>query len=256
MRSPAVVDGKVYVCSDNGGVFALNANDGSKIWQANCGVGTDHTDTSPAVANGIVYVNARNGIYAYNASNGAQLWFFTSPYSNRQLTGYMYSSPAVAGNIVYYGSVDSYVFALNAFNGSMIWSYQTGGFLFSSPAITNGALYIGSYDGYVYALGNYSGQQGTQPTPTPAPTATPTPTASPNATTTDPTPAPSQEPLQAPNPIPDPTGADPVSQIETGPNVVASVPTNNYSIDWIILAVILTAGLVTLASLLYIFRPQ
>ena len=152
----------VYVCSDAGGVYALNINDGSKIWQANCGSGTDHTDTSPAVANGMVYINARNGVYAFNATNGGQIWFFISPYSNRQLTGYMYSSPAVVGNIVYYGSVDSYVFALNAYTGSMVWAYQTGGFLFSSPAIANGVLYIGSYDGYVYALGHVSGQQ---PTP-------------------------------------------------------------------------------------------
>ncbi len=252
--SPAVIDNSVYVCSDAGGVFALNANNGQQIWSAYCGSGTDHTDTSPAVANGLVYVNARNGIYAFNAANGDQVWFFTSPYCTRQLTGYMYSSPAVAGNIVYYGSVDSYVFALNAYTGSMVWAYRTGGFLFSSPTIANGVLFIGSYDGYVYALGGYSSQ--TQPTPTPTPTATPAPTASPNATTTDPTPAPSQEPLQAPNPPQEPADTAPLSQIETGPNVVASNPANNYSIDWMVLAVIFAAGMVTLASLLYIFRPQ
>jgi outer membrane protein assembly factor BamB len=255
--SPAVINNKVYVCSDDGGVFALNANNGQQIWSAYCGSGTDHTDTSPAVANGLVYVNARNGIYAFNATNGGQVWFFTSPYINRQLTGYMYSSPAVAGNIVYYGSVDSYVFALNAFTGSMIWAYQTGGFLFSSPAIANGALYIGSYDGYVYALGGYSGGQAPQPTPTPYPTATPVPSISPNATTTttDATPAPTQEPIKAPDPTPEPT-AEPLSQIQTVPNVAAASPASDFQIDWILLAVLAVAGVVTLGSLIYIFRPQ
>ena len=167
--TPAVVSDVVYVCSDAGIVFALRASDGSKIWQASIGSGTDHEDASPAVANGIVYIGARNGYYALNASSGSQIWFFTSPYSPRQFTGYVYSSPAVVGNVVYCGSIDSYVFALNAFDGSIIWSYRTGGFLFSSPAIANGVLYIGSYDGYIYALGA-----------SPAPTTTPPPTAYPS----------------------------------------------------------------------------
>ncbi len=257
--SLSVVNGVVYVCTDGGGVFALNATSGSQIWQAYCGSGTDHTDTSPAVANGMVYVNARNGIYAFNASNGAQVWFFTSPYSTRQLTGFMYSSPAVAGNIVYYGSVDNYVFALNAYTGSMVWAYRTGGFLFSSPAITNGALYIGSFDGYVYALGGYSGNQEPQPTPTPAPTATPAPSPKPTATSNEtavsPTPAPTQEPIQTPDPTPEPTDA-PLSQIETVPNVAAASPASNFQIDWTLFAVLAAAGVVTLVSLIYIFRPQ
>jgi outer membrane protein assembly factor BamB len=261
--SPAVVEDVVYVCSDAGSVYALNINDGAKIWQAYCGSGTDHTDNSPAVANGMVYINARNGVYAFNATNGGQIWFFVSPYSNRPLTGFMYSSPAVVGSTVYVGTVDSYVFALNAYTGKIVWAYQTGGFLFSSPAIANGVLYIGSYDGYVYALGHVSGQLPTPVTPTPtptappAPTASPQPTATPNATTPDPTPAPTQEPLQTSNLNPEPTtNPEPLSQIKTAPNNVATNPATNYQIDWTLLAVIIGTCLTTIASLFYIFRPQ
>jgi outer membrane protein assembly factor BamB len=87
----------------NGVVYALRATDGSEIWQASMGSGTDHADDSPAVANSIVYIGTRNGYYALNASTGSQIWFFTSPFSPRQYTGYVYSSPAVAVNIVYFG---------------------------------------------------------------------------------------------------------------------------------------------------------
>ena len=173
--SPAVVNNVVYVNTDNGILYALKASDGSKIWQATFGIG-DHADDSPAVANGIVYIGARNGYYAFDATNGAQIWFFTSTYSQRQFGGYVYSSPIVAGNVVYFGSCDNYVFALNAFDGSMIWSYRVGGFLFSSPSVVKGVLFIGSYDGYVYALG---GTPVPPPTPTPQPTVNPSPT--PNA---------------------------------------------------------------------------
>ena len=166
--SPVVVDGTVYFNTDNGTVFALRSADGSEIWATYVGNGTDHADDSPAVSSGYVYIGTRHGFYALNAVDGSQIWVFTSPYSTKQTTGFVYSSPAVSGNAVYFGYSDGYVFAVNAFSGSMIWSYQTGLFVFTSPAIANGVVYLGSYDGNIYALGT-----GTLPTPTPTPTSTP-----------------------------------------------------------------------------------
>ena len=34
----------------------------------------------------------------------------------------------------------------------MIWSYTTGNGVASSPAVTGGVVYVGSYDNKVYAL--------------------------------------------------------------------------------------------------------
>ena len=65
----------------------------------------------------------------------------------------MYSSPAVAGGLVYVGSTDHRVYALNASTGAMVWSYRTGGDVYSSSAVSQGVVYIGSYDGEVYAFG-------------------------------------------------------------------------------------------------------
>ena len=254
--SPAIVNNVVYVGSDDGKVYALRTSDGSEIWQANIGVG-DHADDSPAVAGGIVYFGSRNGYYAFNATNGSQIWFFTSPYSPRDFTGYVYSSPAVAGNVVYYGSLDGYVFALNAFSGSMIWSYRTGGFLFASPAIANGVVYIGSYDGKIYALGTPYAQTPTPPpiaTPS-APTPTPAPTASPNATN-NPQPTATPNPTATPTPTPTPTQAPiapPIAQQETKP-IVDTEQKENGSVDWLILGVVVVTGTIALISLVFVFR--
>ncbi len=87
------------------------------------------------------------------------------------------SSPAVANNVVYIGSDDNNVYALNATNGNQLWNYTTNYAVFSSPAVANGAVYVGSYDGNVYALDG-------SPTPTPTPTSTPTPTPTPTRTAT------------------------------------------------------------------------
>ena len=41
--------------------------------------------------------------------------------------GAVESSPAVVGGVVYIGSSDDKVYALNATNGAKLWSYTTGG---------------------------------------------------------------------------------------------------------------------------------
>jgi serine/threonine-protein kinase len=63
-------------------------------------------------------------------------------------------SPTVANGVVYIGSKDNNVYALNASTGSKIWSYTTGSEIESTPSIANGVLYIGSNDAKVYAFGS------------------------------------------------------------------------------------------------------
>ena len=74
----------------------------------------------------------------------------TAPLTNQLLWNYTtgnsidYSSPAIVNGIVYVGSTDNYVYALNAATGGTIWSYKTGSSIDSSPAVVNGVVYIGS----------------------------------------------------------------------------------------------------------------
>jgi outer membrane protein assembly factor BamB len=69
-----------------------------------------------------------------------------------QTGGAVYSTPAVADNVVYFGSWDNSVYALNALTGAVLWSHKTGSYVQSSPAVANGVVYIASYDANVSAL--------------------------------------------------------------------------------------------------------
>ncbi len=73
--------------------------------------------------------------------------------------GPIYSSPAVADGIVYVGSVDHKLYALDTATGAKRWEYETGSWVESSPAIVNGIVYIGSNDGRLYALDAHSGEK-------------------------------------------------------------------------------------------------
>jgi outer membrane protein assembly factor BamB len=64
------------------------------------------------------------------------------------------SSPAVANGVVYVGSDDNNLYALNATTGAKLWSYTTGGYVDSSPSVVKGVVYVGSDDGNVYAIGS------------------------------------------------------------------------------------------------------
>jgi outer membrane protein assembly factor BamB len=62
------------------------------------------------------------------------------------------SSPVVANGVVYVGSWDNNVYALNASTGANLWKFPTGAQVVSSPTVANGVVYAGSADFNVYAL--------------------------------------------------------------------------------------------------------
>jgi outer membrane protein assembly factor BamB len=70
----------------------------------------------------------------------------------------VFSSPAVVNGVVYVGSFDHKVYALDAATGAVEWTTTTGGAVESSPAVANGVVYIGAWDDHtVYALDAGSG---------------------------------------------------------------------------------------------------
>jgi outer membrane protein assembly factor BamB len=54
--------------------------------------------------------------------------------------------------VVYVGSEDGNVHALNAATGAQLWSFTTGNFVFSGPAVANGVVYAGSADNNLYSF--------------------------------------------------------------------------------------------------------
>ena len=87
----------------------------------------------------------------------------TAPKTNRTLwnytTGsYVDSSPAVADGVVYVGSGNNNVYALNATTRAFLWSYHTSDVVDSSPAVVGGFVFVGSWDGNVYALNATTGK--------------------------------------------------------------------------------------------------
>ena len=62
------------------------------------------------------------------------------------------SSPVRRDGVLYFGSDDGNVYAVNAADGRQLWKRATGGPVPATPAIAGDTLYVGSYDGKFYAL--------------------------------------------------------------------------------------------------------
>src|SRR5262249_53784469 len=127
-------------------------------------------NSSPAVANGLVYFASIDGTFtAVETESGKQKWQFKTEGESRVTARGMHgtlprtemmpdpfdvflSSPAIANGIVYFGSGDHHVYALDAQTGALKWKFKTGDVVHASPAIAKGVVYIGSWDRNMYAL--------------------------------------------------------------------------------------------------------
>jgi outer membrane protein assembly factor BamB len=71
--------------------------------------------------------------------------------------GRVYSSPAVADGVVFVGSTDGNLYAVDAAAGTQKWKFTTRGRVVSSPAVAAGVVYFESYDSNFYAVDTATG---------------------------------------------------------------------------------------------------
>ena len=163
VSSPSVVDGRVYVGSNDKNIYSIDARSGRLVWKFMTGA---RIKSSPAVVDGKVYIGPDDGyVYCLDAHKGSIVW-------QRYAGGYiephfaavsrLRSSPAVVGGRVYVGSLDTNVYCLDAGFGNIIWTYKTEGYITSSPAVVDGAVYIASQESSsvgLYKLDAYNGSR-------------------------------------------------------------------------------------------------
>ncbi len=104
-----------------------------------------------------------SGNKAYTGCFGGNVYALDASNGNIVWTyktgGDVWSTLMVANGVVYVGSNDFNFYAINSETGSLIWSFPTSGAVWSSPAIANGIVYVGSADDNMYALDASTGAQ-------------------------------------------------------------------------------------------------
>jgi outer membrane protein assembly factor BamB len=188
--TPTVADGKVYVTTGQEAMYGgetsisefacLDAYTGKLIWKLPMEAFAPRE--SVAIAYGNLYLIPADVTTAVDSMSGeeyttsGQVWCIgttnwsmfrhdaehsgTGQSGPANLTlkwtytakGAVVSSPTVADGVVYFGSQDKNIYAVNARSGELIWKFTTGERIEASQAVVNGRVYTGADDGYVYCL--------------------------------------------------------------------------------------------------------
>lgn len=158
--SPVYAAGIVLVGSEDGNLYAVDAKNGNKIWKVFTG---GDLSSSPAVANDVVFVLGGDGrLWALELATGKLKWVF-EPGKDIPLRGdprawdYFLSSPTIDDGVLFFGSGDGHIYAVDQTTGAVKWKYLTGARVRTTPAVSGGTVFAGSFDGAMYALDRATG---------------------------------------------------------------------------------------------------
>jgi len=139
--SPVVVDGVVYVASKKNRLYAIDAKTGEQRWFFKT---SGLLFGSPSVEGETVVIGTDDGdLFGLDRAHGYSIW-------NVKLASGIYSTPAIDTGRIFVTTRDKTTVALDLGTGHEIWTYPVGGS--ASPAVADGVVYIGSDDGGVYAI--------------------------------------------------------------------------------------------------------
>ncbi|MGH3250114.1 MAG: PQQ-binding-like beta-propeller repeat protein [Trebonia sp.] len=142
----------LYIGSDDGTVYRLDAATGRQVST----FPADGAVSGVAVAGPTLLVgSADRKVHAFLIDNGGLTW--TSAAAGAAIAG----APTWGGNVVYAGSEDGYLYALDLNSGQRIWRTLTGGTPLPSQPTGTGVVWAGSQDGTMYVLDAGTGTAGT-----------------------------------------------------------------------------------------------
>lgn len=166
VSSPAVgSDGTIYIGSFDSKLYAIDPSTGLQKWT----FGTnDHIYSSPALAQNAagqtteIYIASTDGsVYALSPA-GKLEWSYDTGEPIRSSPVLGPAPNGQSGEILYVGSSDGSLYALNAATGTRRWSFDTVDYsnpilrdrheLNSSPALGRTGVYIGSEDGRLWFI--------------------------------------------------------------------------------------------------------
>lgn len=189
--SPRAEYGHVFFGSDDHCLYAVSAQTGREVWKVDMGA---PVRSSVAIGEELLYFGCEDGAVVALDIRGEAKWRFrarrgviSSPYLDTtenlvfigsmdwnfyaldansgwpvwrvRTGGPIVSSPTLADGIVYVGSADKCLYALDAWHdGREKWKYETEGQITSNPAYANGAVYVGSIDGHLYSIDAETGE--------------------------------------------------------------------------------------------------
>ena len=145
-RQEAIVaDGRVFVGTYAGNLYALDADSGETLWSFRAGGPILH---SPAAGEGVVFVASEDGyVYAIDARSGQQVWR-----TETKADGGFDTSPMLADGRVALGGRNGVFYVLDAKTGAVKGQTATDGPIRTTAAFGDGRFVFASDDMRAYCV--------------------------------------------------------------------------------------------------------
>jgi outer membrane protein assembly factor BamB len=163
--SATIAGGMVLFGGTDGFVYALDPATGRPKWRTDLQA---RIPGSPAVAEGLVVVGDAAGIvHALDLASGASRWTFRTAGSDLVSADFGFdrrtiqSSPSIAGDRVFVGARDGFLYALDLHTGKRLWQFDHEvSWVNTTPAVAAGVVYAGSSDAhFVQAVDAATGRE-------------------------------------------------------------------------------------------------
>ncbi len=147
--SPVAAEGMVFIGSNDGKAYALDAQSGRKKWMFTTEM---EVEAPPLWFEGVVYIGSADGkMYALQASTGRELWRFATEDKILGSANVWQKGDGSRRSLVF-GSYDSKVYALDPKTGQLQWVFATNNFINGAPAVAGDRLVLGDCDGKLHVI--------------------------------------------------------------------------------------------------------
>ena len=146
----------VFVGDASGNFYALNASNGTLLWTYRSEGSI--IGTPSILNNSVIFAQPDGNLICLNISDGSLIW---QKYSNENVSGFdsIPDGTAVGDGKVFVSRGSGKLYALDASNGNVLWTYQSDIELRSAPAFGENLVFLGEYNGIFSILNPKTGKR-------------------------------------------------------------------------------------------------
>jgi outer membrane protein assembly factor BamB len=143
---PAVVGDRVFFCTASGVFHAMTIKPLAGVWQYGHRGQGEEIHAAAVTDKAVVLATHDKKIVSLSPASGEPAW-------ELPLRARAESSPVIAADTAYFGTVRGRLQGIDMKTGKETWNLDVGGRFTASPAISDGKLVIGNEDGVLYCIG-------------------------------------------------------------------------------------------------------
>jgi len=158
LSSAVIVNGIVYVGSEDKHLHAINAATGQRVWAFEA---DRLIDASPIVDEGVVYIGTDGGAFhALDAATGEPRWLFQTGGRIAGEAGVttLTEEDGSHTKVVLVGSHDGLLYCINAATGEQRWTYETGDYINCGVVMDGEHIVLAGCDTYLHLVDRNTGQ--------------------------------------------------------------------------------------------------